>query len=129
MYEHNLCLYSIMASTRRKNNQAEYNLQVKGNEEIVDNRTSKMRGYQDPTYYAGKGLIQGHLPDSTLSYNPTDTESFLLGIGANNFINPQPTFEAKTKHLQSLSMMDNTVPMVMPKELKPLPNQRPFPTP
>ena len=118
-----------MASAGLKNTIGNYNAQVKGNKEIVDYTTNKEKMFADPTYLAGDGLIQGHMPDSTLSVNPTNIESFLFGIGANNFVNPQHTFQAELKVVKPLSMVDRKVPLIMPEPLKPLQNQRPFPVP
>ena len=118
-----------MASTRNKNTTANYNAQVTQNDTIKQYTTNKEKMFADPSYLAGSGLIQGHMPDTTLSYNPTNIESFLFGIGANNFIHPQYSFNADIKILQSLSIVDRPVPLIFPKPLEPLLNQRPFPIP
>lgn len=118
-----------MASTRSKNTLGNYNAQVKENSQISKYTTNPEKMFAEKNYLAGDGLIQGHMPDNTLALNPTNIESFLFGIGANNFVHPQHTFQAQTKVLQPLSIVDRKVPLIMPKPLEPLPNQRPFTIP
>ena len=118
-----------MASAGLKNTAGNYNAEVRENNQTLDYTTNKEKMYVDPSYLAGDGLIQGHMPDSTLAYNPTNIESFLFGIGSNNLVHPQHTFDAELKILQPLSIVDRKVPLILPKPLQPLPNQRPFPVP
>lgn len=118
-----------MASTRNKNTIGNYKAQVKENETIEHYTTNRGKMFTDPNYLAGDGLIQGHMPDNTLSANSTNIESFLFGIGANNFIHPQHSFNAELNILQPVSIVDRRVPLIMPKPLDPLRDQRPFPVP
>jgi len=118
-----------MASTRNNNTLGNYNAQVSENKNIEHYTTNKDKMFADPSYLAGNGLIQGHMPDSTLSQNSTNIESFLFGIGSNNFIHPQHSFQADLNVLESVSIVDRQVPLIMPKPLEPLQDQRPFPVP
>ena len=116
-----------MASTRKKNQLASYNAQVRGNDNIVDYNTNEMKKFSDTTYLAGNGILQGHVPNTTLSENPVAIESFLFGMGANNFIYPQHSFQAKIKELKTLNMDDPKQEVIMPKPMVAEKNQRPFP--
>ena len=118
-----------MASTRNNNTYGNYNAQITENKTAEQYNTNKDKMFAESTYLAGNGLIQGHMPDTTLSQNSTNVESFLFGIGANNFIHPQHSFQAELNVLQSVSIVDRQVPLIMPKPLEPLPDQRPFPVP
>jgi hypothetical protein len=109
-----------MSSTRNKNTTGNYQAQVHENITISDYTTNPEKMYAAHTYLAGSGLIQGHMPD---------IESFLFGIGSNNFIHPQHSFKADLKTLDSASIIDRHVPLILPEPLKPLQNQRPFPVP
>mgnify|MGYP006952904735 CR=1 FL=1 len=126
-----ICIHILypMSSTRNKNTLGNYTAQVRENNTIADYTTNHEKMYAGQTYLAGDGLIQGHMPDNTLSTNPTNIESFLFGIGSNNFIHPQHTFKADLKILKSASIIDTRVPLILPEPLKPLQNQRPFPLP
>lgn len=118
-----------MSSTRNKNTTGNYQAQVRENITISDYTTNPEKMYAEHNYLAGAGLIQGHMPDSTLSKNPTNIESFLFGIGSNNFIHPQHSFKADLKILDSATIIDRHVPLILPEPLKPLQDQRPFPVP
>lgn len=116
-----------MASTRNLNTPGDYAAEQRSFRQQVDYSLNKEYGELNPTYAAGKGLIQQHLPNHKLSGNPNDIESSLFGIGSTNLVNPQTPVTPDLKQLQGLSIVDRTVPLLMPKTFNPEPKQRPFP--
>ena len=118
-----------MASTRNKNTPGDYKAQQKSYIQQVDYCTNKEYAIATPTLLAGRGLIQGHLPDTELANNPNDIESFLFGIGSTNLVNPKESVTPQLKKHASLSIVDRNVPLIMPKDLVLEADQRPFPVP
>lgn len=118
-----------MASTSNKNTPGNYLQEQKAYEHQLQYSTNKEYGVVDPTYRAGKGLIQGRLPDTELAKNPTNIESWLFGIGATNLVNPQPPLVAEVRNIPALSIVDREPPLVMPQDLVIPGDQRPFPIP
>jgi hypothetical protein len=119
-----------MAGTRNKNTPGDYCLQFNENKNAMDWTFYKngANGYAYETHLAGNGLIQGHMPWTTLSHNPVDIESFLFGINSNNLINPPPPLHPELKCLGSTNLYKNEktimpIPLVIPRD------QRPFPLP
>ena len=116
-----------MASTRNINTPGDYAAEQSIFKRQIHYLLNKEYGEVTPTYAAGKGLIQGHLPDHKLSGNPNDIESSLFGIGSTNLVNPQPPVVPELKKLKELSIVDRSVPSIMPRSFNPLDDQRPFP--
>ena len=118
-----------MASTSNKNTPGNYLQEQKSYKQQLDYSTNKEYGVLDPTYRAGKGLIQGHLPDTELAKNPKDIESWLFGIGSTNLVTPQGSLNAEVRNIPALSIVDREPPLVMPQDLVIPGDQRPFPIP
>jgi len=115
-----------MASTRNINQPADYKQQQFAYRQAVDYITNKEYAFANPSYLAGDGLIQGHMPDTLLSGNPSDIESFLFGIGSTNLVKPQGPVTAELKRIPAASIM-NKVPLIMPKDLVIENEQRQYP--
>lgn len=119
-----------MASTRNKNTPGNYCLDQRQNvgSESWQLYTNGANGLAYDTRLPGNGLNPGHLPWSTLSYNPADIESFLFGINANNLVNPAGPLTPELKCLKTANIFKTSnvimpVPQAIPKY------QRPFPVP
>ena len=61
-----------MASTRRINNPADYQIEKLSNQKNVDYLTTKEYGAAKGTYYPGQGLLQGKLGMESISNNQID---------------------------------------------------------
>ena len=118
-----------MASTSNKNTPGDYRLEQNAFKKSSNYLLNRDYSEATPTYAAGHGLIQGHLPDTILSGNPKDIESDLFGIGSTNLVKPQGPVKAELKTLKALSIVDRRVPLIMPRNFDPLVAQRPYPIP
>lgn len=115
-----------MASTRNKNTPGDYNARQKSFIAQVEYITNKESAISNNTMYAGNGLLQGRLPDTELSTNPNDIESFLFGIGSTNLVVQLPPVQPELKQLSELSIVDRRVPLIMPENLMIHKGQRPY---
>lgn len=117
-----------MASTRNKNTACNYSVEC--------NQTNMMRQWTmyshgaagnayDPKL-AGIGLLQGHVPNTLLSNNATDVESFLYGIGSTNLVNPSGPLTPELKYVPNADIY-TPKKIVMPICQAIPKNQRPFP--
>jgi hypothetical protein len=118
-----------MASTRSKNTPGDYLVEQNAYKQQIDYKTNVQYGIATPTLDAGRGLLQGKLPDSMLSGNPNDIESQLFGIGSTNLVVPKDHVHPELKQRQALSIVDRQVPLIMPRNLEIQADQRPFPVP
>ena len=118
-----------MASTSNKNTPGNYQAEQRAFVQQLQYSTNKEYAFASPTYKSGFGTNPGQLPDTELAKNPNDIESWLFGIGSTNLVNPQGPLQAEVRNIPELSMIDRTVPLIMPKSLNLEPNQRPFPVP
>jgi hypothetical protein len=105
-----------MTSTRDKNSAENYALE----QHSLDKRRAYMpfSSYSVPptTLFAGDGLIMGRIRNDQLSYNHTDIENFLLGVGSTNLVNPLPPVVPLIKPVASLTIIDR-IPLIMPREM------------
>lgn len=76
-----------MASTRNKNLQENYNVEIKDikKQESYNMNIESCRA--SSTYFPGLGLLTGKYAPTELSRNNTDIENFLFGIRANDLTN------------------------------------------
>lgn len=118
-----------MASTRNKNTRGNYCLEQRAFQQQAAYTANREYAFAPRTMNPGAGLLAGQLPDTALSGNPNDIESFLFGIGSTNLVTPQAPITAELKQLPELSIIDRKVPLIMPKEFVLDDNQRPFPIP
>lgn len=84
--------------------------------------------FQEPVIqpaHPGLGLLPSHTPACGLAHNWIDIESTLLGIGANDLVNPSRSLAAipDIKKVPILNMVDRA-PLVLAKTQKPLKQQR-----
>ena len=119
-----------MASTRNRNSRGDYRAEMNINQNNVDYLINKGYNYGQPvkTFLPGDGLLQGRVASENLSYNYTDIETQLFGIGSTNLVNPKSEQNAEIKGLQSLSIM-NRIPIIIPEPLVVNRDQRPYPLP
>lgn len=117
-----------MASTRNKNTPGNYQLEQFGKLKQADYLTyiHSQSGRAAQTHFPGNGLLSGRYAPTELSYNPSDIESFLYGIGSTNLVTPLEQPIAQIKQLQTLNIMDKT-PLILPNPLVIEPHQRPRP--
>jgi hypothetical protein len=113
-----------MASTRRINNPADYQIEKLSNQKNVDYLTTKEYGAAKGTYYPGQGLLQGKLGMESISNNQIDIESSLYGIGSSNLENPRAPVTPNIYPLKSLDISEKKR-LIMPKPLIIEANQRP----
>jgi hypothetical protein len=116
-----------MASTRNKNDignykAEEYSRIEQRNYLLYENQAN---GQAYSTHFAGDGLLAGQMGSTNLSYNSTDIDSFLKGIGSTNLVDPAAPVEPQIKDIQSLSIMDK-IPLIVTDPIKPLHSQRPL---
>lgn len=114
-----------MASTRMKNSRCDYNLETIQNRSIVDNRVAKIRSYAAANALPCAGINVGYMPRETLSYNPTETESYLYGVNSTNLTQKKREFTPRIKTLKSLSFFDR-LQAYLPEPLVIEKDQRPF---
>ena len=103
-----------MSSTRNKNSNSEYKLQVGGNQYIDQFTLYKYSTQPNTTMFAGNGLIMPHIPREQLSNHSIDCETFLFGIGSTNLVNPKPDFIPEIKTIKSLNIASRTS-LIMPQ--------------
>ena len=115
-----------MASTRSRNTPGNYCLEEWSYGKQSSYCTYKEYAIASPTLMAGDGLVQGRLPDTELSGNPKDIESFLFGIGSTNLVSPQAPVHPELKQINSLAIMTK-VPLIMPRDLVVQNDQRQYP--
>ena len=115
-----------MTSTRDKNSKENYCLEQKAQSTVRNN----LQFYNNPNGHAFNPAYpqlyrQGYMPPDNFSFNPTDIESTLFGIGANNLVNPQHQTVPQFKSLPTVKYFDKPE-LVKEKYFEPLLNQRPF---
>ena len=116
-----------MASTRNKNDAGNYVAEEYGRQcqRLYSTYENQGNGKAFTNNYAGDGLLVGKMGPSALSYNYTDIDSYLKGIGSTNLVSPMPETKPKLKELESLSVI-NRIPLVMPNPMKIVKYQRPL---
>jgi hypothetical protein len=77
------------------------------------------------TRLPGNGLMPAQIPWDKLSYNASDTESFLFGINSTNLINPAPCFVPEISKLESANIFNKNKTLI-PEPLIIEKNQRPY---
>jgi hypothetical protein len=119
-----------MASTRNKNTPGNYCLENRQYSEFSNYTLypNSQYGYAYNTSLPGNGLLPAQIPWSKLSYNPSDTESFLFGINSTNLVNPAPCFVPEIAKLPSTNIFEKGV-VFLPEPLVIEKRQRPFPLP
>jgi hypothetical protein len=115
-----------MASTRSKNTPGNYTSEQSAYFRQFDNVIYKNgpSGQAYKTHFAGNGLLPGKCGSMNLSYNYADVESYLLGIGSTNLVNPKPDPVVQLKYIQSINIADKT-PVIIPSPFIPASDQRP----
>tara|TARA_B110000091_G_C13723716_1_gene435953 strand:+ start:429 stop:782 length:354 start_codon:yes stop_codon:yes gene_type:complete len=116
-----------MTSTRNKNTAGDYQVEQRAYIQQEAYCANPAPYVAQDTMLAGHGLIQGKLPDTKLSKNPNDIESFLFGIGSTNLVTPLQPVTPEINHLQALTMVGVPKPVIMPRNFDPLLEQRPYP--
>ncbi len=115
-----------MASTRDINSKGNYCLEQKARVAIESNlafyNAPNGHGFNPayPEFYR-----QGYMPADNFSFNPTDIESALFGIGSTNLVEPKPEVVPRFKPLPTVSFFQTTEVIKTPK-FEPLLGQRPF---
>lgn len=115
-----------MASTRSINCPGDYRIEQWSYNKQSAYCTYKDYAFANRTLLPGDGLLGARIPETELSGNPKDIESFLFGIGSTNLVTPQAPVRPEVKHIQSLAVMTK-VPLIMPKDLVIQNDQRQYP--
>jgi hypothetical protein len=116
-----------MASTRNKNTRGNYALdqrQIKQADEYLMNREYSI-SYN--TSLPGNGLLVGQIPREKMASNYVQIESYLLGVGSTNLVNPEAPLVPELKKLDTVNIY-NKKPTLMPLPLV-IERNRPFPCP
>lgn len=119
-----------MASTRNKNTRSDYCLEQRENSSIKTYNLYLNSQYGEaykpalPTL----GITPSHMPRNTLSHNPIDIESSLLGISSTNLVYNVEPANPQLKNIPDVSYFDR-IPLLMPKPMVVEKHQRPFPIP
>ena len=115
-----------MSNTRDLNSRANYCLE-QHNRKILQDRRFYFYGQQSRAFdpaYPELFYRQGYMPPDNFSYNSIDIESALLGVGANNLVNPKPVVTPQFKNLPTIPFF-KTPRTIEPLLFFPLKNQRP----
>ena len=114
-----------MASTRNKNTIGDYKLEQQM--KVSTTKYSTYEPYSVPTntYFSGDGLLHGRVAAENLSRNACDIESYLLGIGSTNLVQPKPDVIADVYRLKSLAIIGR-LPLLVPETLNLTKDQRPI---
>ena len=115
-----------MASTRSKNTPGNYAIEQSSYLRQLDNVIYK-NGASGQAYknnFAGNGLLPGKCGSMNLSYNYADVESYLLGIGSTNLVNPKADPVVQLKYIQSINIYDKPS-VIIPSPFTPSSDQRP----
>jgi len=105
-----------MASTRDKNQPANYSLEQYSLEKQRQYLQNNIYAVTEKTMFCGDGLLTGRLANTQLSNNAVDIENFLYGIGANNLVEKKPDVVPEIKYLDSLNIFKKN-PTQLPKPL------------
>ena len=119
-----------MASTRNNNTQADYCLQQRA---LNDSRrhlsfANSANGRAFDPAMPCIGYTPSHMPASFFSNNPTQIETRLFGIGANNLVCPQAPYTPSLKEIPFISFFARPTFVPDPGCVDRGP-QRPFPVP
>ena len=114
-----------MASTRDINSKGNYCLEQKARITTQSN----LAFYNGPNGHAYEPAFpelyrQGYMPEDNFSFNPTDIESALFGIGSTNLVTEKPVTVPKFKELPTVSYFKKPEVVESPLFL-PLLDQRP----
>ena len=119
-----------MASTRNNNTPGNYCLQQRGY--ALSERYDLYKNSQYGSAYTPAipcvGYMPSHMPRDTLSRNPVEIESALLGINSTNLVNPQAPVQPELKTVPMRQFFER-MPLIMPKPLVIENKQRPLPIP
>jgi len=113
-----------MASTRNKNMPSDYCLEKRGDRLMEDYELYKFKRIAPNTRFPCFGINVGQVPNTQLSCNPINTESFLFGINATNLVTPNLPFTADVKCLKGVEFY-NRPKVYLPQPLLMPPCQRP----
>jgi hypothetical protein len=116
-----------MASTRNRNTSGNYCLEIKELKQSENYMLypNSQYGSAYNTRLPGNGLMPAQIPWDKLSYNASDTESFLFGINSTNLINPAPCFVPEISKLESANIFNKNKTLI-PEPLIIEKNQRPY---
>ena len=117
-----------MASTRNINTASDYCLQQRGYGLASQYDLYKYKRIAYDTRFPCFGINTGYTPNTQLSCNATDTESFLYGIDSTNLVKPKGPFPADVKCVPGIKFFNRLEtylpkPLVIPKCQRP---QGPF---
>jgi hypothetical protein len=114
-----------MSSTSSKNTPGNYQLEQHQFERRRTYDSYEGRVVNNTNYLPGDGLLSGRCPSTILSYNYTDIESELFGVGSTNLVIPKLPTKPSLKNMKSLSIYDKPI-IIIPKPLVVEKYQRPL---
>jgi len=114
-----------MTSTRDKNSSGNYCLEQRALENIRNN----LAYINAPNGHAANpalpvSYLGGYMPPDNLSYNPTDIESVLFGVGSTNLVTQKADVLPLLKTLPEVSFFEREQ-VIMPKKVYQDNTQRP----
>ena len=117
-----------MTSTRNLNSRGDYSLEQNyyGLGRLYNNYMHSAQGCAYQPSIPTIGIMPNRMPRGTLSNNPIDIESMLLGIGSTNLVVPQKPIKPQLKQIPSSKFFDRLI-VHMPKPLVVEKDQRPYP--
>lgn len=117
-----------MSSTRNINTRGDYSLEQEhyGLARMYSSYIHSGQGCAYQNSIPTIGITPNRMPRNTLSNNPIDIESALLGINSTNLVNPQKPIKPDLKKIPT-SVFFERLPVHMPKPLVIENNQRPYP--
>ena len=113
-----------MASTRNINMPSDYCLQQRAFRLASGYELYPYKRLAPNTRLPCFGINVGGMPNTTLSCNATNTESFLYGIGSTNLVKPAKPFTAHLKCIPGIAFFQRPEAF-LPEPLVMLPCQRP----
>jgi len=116
-----------MASTRNKNTKNDYNLEQQSKIINSDWKLYEHSSYGRPYHSSipSLGYMPSYMSNEEFSNNSIDIESSLFGINSTNLVSNSFKCNPQLNNIQFKSFF-NKLPIIMPKPLVILDNQRPL---
>ena len=114
-----------MASTRNNNTPSDYCLQQRSYKQALGYDLYPYKYLAPDTRFPCFGINVGSVPNTKLSCNPINTESFLYGINSTNLVNPASAFTTVVKCQPGIEFFNRPraflpPPLVLPKCQRPV---------
>jgi hypothetical protein len=113
-----------MTSTRNRNTYGDYELQHSQSTRNFDHNVYVGSFVNSLLCHPSDGVGHAKMHSKLLSSNNVDIESELFGVGSTNLVQKKEKVSPKLHNLQSLSIYDRSITVVLPEPLIVYKNQR-----